>query len=577
MRFFWVPAVAGITTLLIFSSPLIAQPSLTVIHPAEGAELPDIKEAFVYGAVTPGSALTINGATVTVHPQGGYLVMVPVHPGNVLVHVEAKSSKGETASLDRRFSVAPGFVECPFQPLTLLKDTVEPSQDVLLAPGDTLPVTFQGSPQGKAWFSVEGVASHVPMDGTAQGVYEGEYVIQADDHAREAAIAATLKGRQGSLHAIGKGHLTIDHGTVPRVGVIKDEIAAVRTGWDGGYDFFLYRGMRVPLTGKIRNEWRVRLASLQSGWMKEEAVQELPPGTPVPRGRLANITLTHGTDSTLVRIPLTEMLPYRTEQSLHPAQLVLTVYGAVGHTDFIRFDPQDSLIEQVRWKQTAPDTCQIIIEPAFHTWWGYDVRYEGTTLVLEVRKPWARRDVRGMVIALDPGHGGPEPGAIGPHATREKDANLEIARMARTMLEGAGAQVVMTRNSDVEVPLYERPKIAWQNRARLFVSIHCNASGEGENPLLHNGYSVYWYHPQSLALASAVHAQYDPQVHLPDRGLYYDDLAVCRMTQMPAILTEQAFIIVPEQEQILFNPASQKKFANAIVNGIKRFVSQVSF
>jgi N-acetylmuramoyl-L-alanine amidase len=178
-----------------------------------------------------------------------------------------------------------------------------------------------------------------------------------------------------------------------------------------------------------------------------------------------------------------------------------------------------------------------------------------------------------MIIALDPGHGGPELGAVGPHATLEKDCNLAIARVVRNSLESAGAHVIMTRDSDLDVPLYERPRIAWANRARLFVSIHGNASGEGEDPTVVNGYSVYWYQPQSEALANSVHAQYGPHLKLPDRGLFFSDFAVCRMTQMPAILTENAYIIVPEQELLLFSPEFQQTVAKAILSGIKNFIS----
>ena len=127
----------------------------------------------------------------------------------------------------------------------------------------------------------------------------------------------------------------------------------------------------------------------------------------------------------------------------------------------------------------------------------------------------------------------------------------------------------------MDVPLYDRPRIAWKSKARLFVSVHCNASGLGENPLINNGNSVYWYQPQSQALAEAIHSSYRKAIPaLPDHGLYYADFAVCRMTQMPAVLTEQAFLIVPEQEAMLLDPLFQKIFANAIVSGIKAFVSK---
>jgi N-acetylmuramoyl-L-alanine amidase len=126
----------------------------------------------------------------------------------------------------------------------------------------------------------------------------------------------------------------------------------------------------------------------------------------------------------------------------------------------------------------------------------------------------------------------------------------------------------------MDVPLYDRAKIAWSHNARLFVSVHCNASGEEENPLWNNGFSIYWYQPQSLQLARNIHAQYMKQMSIPDHGLYFADLAVCRMTQMPAVLTEQAYIIVPDQEIMIFSPKFRKLCATAILNGIKQLVAK---
>jgi len=178
-----------------------------------------------------------------------------------------------------------------------------------------------------------------------------------------------------------------------------------------------------------------------------------------------------------------------------------------------------------------------------------------------------------MVIAIDPGHGGADNGAIGPHGTFEKDANLAIAKILQETLEKAGAKPFLTRTIDGDLALYERAHIAWKNKARLFVSVHCNSSGIGENPLWTNGASVYFYQPQSQALAEAIHAGYRKHTpELPDRGLFYADFAVCRMTQMPAVLTEQAYIILPSQEELLFDPKFQRNLANAIVNGIKTFI-----
>jgi N-acetylmuramoyl-L-alanine amidase len=554
----------------------ISTPSwITVVHPLEGARLPSIKDVFVFGAVVAGSTLTINGSTVPVHPKGGYLTMVPLVPGEILLNLDARAPGMPPGHLERRFSVAPGFVQSPVSPLTILKDSITPAEDLLLVPGDTIRVEFQGSPMAKAEFSIEGVARRVPMLETGtppRGVYEGSYVIPPGAVANAAEISVALKGRS-LLKERAKGRLTIESGGVPRIGVITEDTVAARTATDGGYDVFLYKGMRVRLSGKIGSQWRVRLSASQSGWVKESAIQELARGTSAPQSMVTNITVTHEGDSTLVRVPLGDVLPYRVEQTLDPMAVTVTLFGATDKTDLIRYDPSDPLVQLVRWRQLTADTCQVIVEPKFKKWWGFDVRYEGSTLVLEIRKPWVQDSIHDMVIAIDPGHGGSDNGAIGPHGTLEKDANLAIAKVVMATLEKQGAKPFLTRTIDMDVPLYDRARIAWKNRARLFVSVHCNAAGLGENPLWNNGSSVYFYQPQSQALAEAIHAGYRKHVaNIPDRGLYYADFAVCRMTQMPAVLTEQAYIILPDQEDLLFNPKFQANLANAIVNGIKTFV-----
>jgi N-acetylmuramoyl-L-alanine amidase len=571
----------------VSTTPIIAEPlasSIVVVHPAEGARLPPISEAFVFGSVPPGSSLTLNGMPVALHRKGGFLVMVPVQAGEVVLSFLNRTPKGETSQLDRRFTVAHGFTILPSTPAVLEKGSVSPTDDMLLTAGDMIRVAFQGSPGGQAEFSIDGVAPHLPMAeiGTfpsknnvnvstmsARGVYEGMYVLQPGDKASRAGIEVTLKKEHDLLKAKAAGKLTIENGGTPRVGIITEDTLAVRTSPEGGYDVFLYRGMRVRLTGKIGSMWRVGLSSLQSGWIKESAVVELPHGTPPAKSMLTNFTMTHQAESTIIRVPLGEALPYRSEQFISPTQLVITLYGAVDKTDLIKYDPADSLIRQIRWRQIAPDTCQLVIDPTFKQWWGYDVRYEGTTLVIEVRKPLTATDIKGLVIAVDPGHGGSDSGATGPHETLEKDANLAIAKVVAKTLEKAGAKPFLTREKDIDVPLYERPRIAWNHNARLFISIHCNAAGEGENPLANNGFSIYSYQPQSNELAHALHTAYSKTLNLPDHGLFFADLAVCRMTQMPAVLTEQAYIIVPDQEDLIFKPEFQRKIAASILSGIR--------
>ena len=141
------------------------------------------------------------------------------------------------------------------------------------------------------------------------------------------------------------------------------------------------------------------------------------------------------------------------------------------------------------------------------------------------------------------------------------------------MLEKAGARVVLTRGATEEVSLTARPDIARAGGGELFVSIHNNALPDGTNPFAEpRGFSVYYYHPHSMALAGAVHQAFQKNIPLPDEGLRYGNLYVARMTEMPAILVECAYMIFPEQEEKLLEPDFQKNLAASIYEGIEKFL-----
>ncbi|MGM0536345.1 MAG: N-acetylmuramoyl-L-alanine amidase [Pseudomonadota bacterium] len=105
--------------------------------------------------------------------------------------------------------------------------------------------------------------------------------------------------------------------------------------------------------------------------------------------------------------------------------------------------------------------------------------------VLEPAKPHPRRDI---IIAIDAGHGGEDPGAIGPAGTREKDVVLEMAkRLARLVNDAEGFRAVMVRDGDYYIGLRQRTRIAREQKADFFVSLHADAF----NSPRPNGSSVY--------------------------------------------------------------------------------------
>ncbi|MDI6873039.1 MAG: DUF5719 family protein [Actinomycetota bacterium] len=183
----------------------------------------------------------------------------------------------------------------------------------------------------------------------------------------------------------------------------------------------------------------------------------------------------------------------------------------------------------------------------------------------------------GWKFCIDPGHGGSDPGAEGPTGLLEKDVNLKVALRLRDLLVAEGAQVLMTRESDVTVSITQRWQMANAWGADRFISVHHNSI---DNQPEVNGTETWVYQyasEESLKLANAVQAELLAEFGLPNRGVKRTEkFGVLKNTTMPAILTEASFISNPQQEQLLRDDAYLAREAQAIFRGI-RMPSRVSF
>ena len=225
------------------------------------------------------------------------------------------------------------------------------------------------------------------------------------------------------------------------------------------------------------------------------------------------------------------------------------------------------------------------------------------------------RGMRPLVIAIDAGHGGQDPGATGLTGKREKDVTLAIAReLARQINATPGLKAYLTRDTDVFIPLNRRAQLARQARADMFVSIHADAA---ENRSA-NGSSVYvlslkgassqrarWLADKENAsdliggvrlektsgtLASVLidltqsgqmKASEDAATHVLNGlsrigrnhkpHIERANFAVLRTSDMPAMLVETAFISNPDEERRLVDPAYQRQLARAVLDGVNTY------
>ena len=229
-----------------------------------------------------------------------------------------------------------------------------------------------------------------------------------------------------------------------------------------------------------------------------------------------------------------------------------------------------------------------------------------------------RGGLRPLVIAIDAGHGGQDPGAIGANGTREKDITLQVAReLARQVNATAGLKAYLTRDSDYFIPLAQRYHKARAAKADLFVSIHADAF---TNPAA-NGSSVFvlsqrgassqaakWLASQEnaadlvggvklhdkddtlasvlldLSQSATMKASEDMagyvleglkalgKTHKPH--VERANFVVLRSPDVPSMLVETAFITNPDEERRLRDPQHQQRLARAILNGVNRYFTR---
>lgn len=197
--------------------------------------------------------------------------------------------------------------------------------------------------------------------------------------------------------------------------------------------------------------------------------------------------------------------------------------------------------------------------------------YEKLQYAGDVPKPHPRgRKASQITIVLDPGHGGVEQGALSPHGEEEKNANLRMAFAVRDELVRRGFKVVMTREDDSTVGLYDRPKVAHACGADAFVSIHYNAPGYSTDPRNVRFHAVYAWNDLGARLAGAINrgmaAVADPAV--ANGGVIHANFAVTRNPEIPSCLIEIDFITSPEGEEDTWKPSVRQRTAHAIALAI---------
>jgi len=174
-----------------------------------------------------------------------------------------------------------------------------------------------------------------------------------------------------------------------------------------------------------------------------------------------------------------------------------------------------------------------------------------------------------MKIGIDPGHGGRDPGAIGPTRLYEKDVTLGISLELGRLLKAAELEPVFTRTDDRTVELITRTALLNNMKCDLALSVHINSATRQEA-----NYISTFIQVEGGQLAQKVQNELVQATGWPDGGVRVKNLHMTRETKMPAILVECGFISNLEQEKQLRQPEFQRKLARAIADGVLAYLGK---
>lgn len=258
-------------------------------------------------------------------------------------------------------------------------------------------------------------------------------------------------------------------------------------------------------------------------------------------------------------------------------QLILSFDNGLLDLPIGSYNINDNFISTIEIEKTSNTT---IITMNLNKKINYDVDLNNSFFKINVKSEnTIPTNPSGKTIVIDAGHGGKDPGALSILGFKEKDVNLSIALKLENALRQKGYNVIMTRNTDTYVDLYERPKIANNVKADLFISIHCNStllnSVNGLEllycPATESSYKTVDQYP----FAKSIHDSIVSSTGINSRGIKKrSDLVVLRLTNMPAVLIETAFLTNPDDAQKLIQDSFQQKVVQGIVNGVEQYMNQ---
>jgi N-acetylmuramoyl-L-alanine amidase len=354
----------------------------------------------------------------------------------------------------------------------------------------------------------------------------------------------------------------------------------VRLG--GPYITELPKGIKLQVVGKQQGYYKIKLSASLSGWVDQKDVKLNKISYKIPHNYFTYCSISSEKNMDKIWLPWVEQVPFSVSSLVEDNKTYLIIDFFCTHfaTTWLTYKSQAKILDNFKIEQKEDDWLRVKIPVKTKQLWGYSIETSSQGITIYVKYPpkiYKENPLKNITIALEAGHGGDtNTGAIGLSGSKEKDINYRAVMILKSLLEKNGAKVVLMRVGDTNPDFSQRIKTAVDNNADIIVSIHGNAGSNEKGFLRVAGTSVYYKYDHCKLLAECIYKELLP-LWKNDFGLVGNfNYTPLRQTLIPAVLVEQGFLTHPYDESLLLDKTFLQNQAEAILVGIKNFLSKVA-
>ncbi|MEO9211180.1 MAG: N-acetylmuramoyl-L-alanine amidase, partial [Ginsengibacter sp.] len=334
---------------------------------------------------------------------------------------------------------------------------------------------------------------------------------------------------------------------------------------------FLDSNVVLKIVDSVKDNYKVQLSQFHSAYISKSLVTKVD--SLQEKNQLSGSWKVYG-DSLFdyVTVQLSQKLPYQSRMEINPSRIVVDIFGVGNNTNWLNQLSSALEIKNAWFEQPEDDVMRIIIELKHPQHWGYKIFYEKDALTVRVKRQPKILKLSNLIIAIDAGHGGSNVGTDGiTTGVKEKDYTLLYAKELEKQLKLKHVKVIMTREKDTTLSMYERLTSLDQENPDILLSIHFNSSSKDSI----NGVSTYYRYIGFRALSQDILKSILP-IGLNEFGnIGSFNFALSGPTDYPNCLIEVAFMSNRADEKKIRDPIFRKKMAEKIIIGLESFLKKI--